>query len=212
MKPLAVLAMTISSVTAFVPTFGVRHTSPTRHVLTEQKVAPESHASASPNHSPPIESGHDVLPKKQPKMDLKEGAHGKQGIFSPLVLTLKKTMGEDELNHLRGKVITLHSEAIASFVSTSKTPFGQKTLEVLFNWADKNDDDIIEEGELEAALHSLGFSWLHEKQVEGILERADADANGVVDSDEFKAEAPRTLKRNLTKLAKKNGNDLGFLS
>jgi hypothetical protein len=222
MKSLAVLAMTISSVTAFAPpTFGVRRSHRfALHVLSEPQVAsePATDVSTSPiliqdsERTLPIENGHEVLPKKQSKKNLKDDAHGKIGIFSPLVVTLKKTMGEEELNRLRAKVIALHSDVIASFVSTAETPFGQKALEVLFQWADKNQDGIIEEGELAAALQTLGFSWLQDKQVKGILQRADADANGVIDFEEFKSEAPKTLKTNLTKLAKKNGGDLGFLA
>jgi len=53
---------------------------------------------------------------------------------------------------------------------------------------------------------------LKEKQTEKIFERADLDGNGTICIDEFKKETPKTLKTNLVKLAKKNGNDLGFLS
>jgi len=62
------------------------------------------------------------------------------------------------------------------------------------------------------ALRKLGFTHLSDKQIETILNRADSDDNCVIDYDEFVAEAPKTLKVNLVKLAKSNGADLGFLS
>lgn len=220
-KSLAVLAMTISGSSAFAPTFGMpRRHRLALHVLSEpQQVTSESPVEIS---STPLQMQHNegtpildhvqaAIPKPHPKKE-KEDGHGKQGIFSPLVVTLKKTMGEEELNRLRAKVISMHSEVIASFVSTAETPFGQKALEVLFQWADKNQDGTIEEGELAEALKTLGFTWLQDKQVKGILQRADSDANGAIDFEEFKAEAPKTLKTNLTKLAKKNGGELGFLA
>jgi Ca2+-binding EF-hand superfamily protein len=52
---------------------------------------------------------------------------------------------------------------------------------------------------------------LKEKQVKGIFERADTDENGTIDLQEWMTEAPKTLRTNLTKLAKKNGGELGFL-
>ena len=60
-----------------------------------------------------------------------------------------------------------------------------------------------------AALRALGFSHLQEKQIDGILSRADADENEVIDFEEFVREAPKTLRTNLVKLAKQNGAELG---
>eukprot|EP00957_Ditylum_brightwellii_P212026 15366874-Ditylum_brightwellii.AAC.1 len=81
----------------------------------------------------------------------------------------------------------------------------------MYKVADKNGDGKLDNEEVQEALHSLGFSWLKEKQVAGILKRADQDENGVIDYQEFVSEAPKTLKTNLVKLAKKNGGELGFL-
>jgi hypothetical protein len=53
---------------------------------------------------------------------------------------------------------------------------------------------------------------LADKQIKGIFDRADLDANGDLDFEEFRKEAPKTLRTNLVKLAKRNGGDLGFLS
>eukprot|EP00978_Attheya_sp_CCMP212_P037565 scaffold178595_cov35-Attheya_sp.AAC.1 len=154
--------------------------------------------------SPPIKK---TLPKKK----VGAAASHKDGIFSPVVSAAKAVLGDQELNKIRAKAISLHSDVIKSFVETAETPFGQKALVQLFAFADKNHDGKLDEVEVAEALNTLGFSWLQEKQVAGIMTRADADANGVIDFQEFVAEAPKTLKTNLVKLAKKNGGDLGFL-
>mmetsp|Transcript_46198 Transcript_46198/g.69662 ORF Transcript_46198/g.69662 Transcript_46198/m.69662 type:complete len:127 (-) Transcript_46198:21-401(-) len=123
----------------------------------------------------------------------------------------KTILGEDELNKVRAKAISLHSDVIKSFVETADSSFGQRALVDMFKVADKNGDGKLDNDEVREALHSLGFSWLKEKQVAGILRRADQDKNGVIDYQEFVSEAPKTLKTNLVKLAKKNGGELGFL-
>ena len=61
------------------------------------------------------------------------------------------------------------------------------------------------------ALNALGFSWLKTDQVETLVKRSDVDENAVIDFEEFVLAAPKTLRTNLIKLAKQNGNDLGFL-
>ena len=76
---------------------------------------------------------------------------------------------------------------------------------------DKNKDGEIDEEELKLAFQAIGFDWLKDKQVKGILKRADKDENGILDYEEFKMEIPRTLKTNLVKLAKKNGGEMGLL-
>ena len=70
---------------------------------------------------------------------------------------------------------------------------------------------VLDREELTAGLKALGFTWLKDKQIDGILKRADANGDGVISIEEFCKEAPKTLKTNLVKLAKQNGNDLGFL-
>lgn len=135
----------------------------------------------------------------------------KDGIFSPVVLAAKAVIGDEQMNKARAKVISLHSDVIANFVSTAQWRTGQAALKTLFQVADKNANGLLEEDELKLALQTLGFDWLKEKQVKGIFKRADTDENGAIDLEEFMAEAPKTLKTNLTKLAKKNGGELGFL-
>jgi hypothetical protein len=146
-----------------------------------------------------------VAPKK------KGGAVHKEGIFSPAVLAAKAVLGDAELNKIRAKAISMHSDIIASFVDTHSSSTGQAALKALFSVADEDGNGTISENELKAAFQALGFTWLQEKQVKGIFKRADADENGAIDLKEFMNEAPKTLRTNLTKLAKKNGGELGFL-
>ena len=147
---------------------------------------------------------------KNDKKNAAGGAH-KEGLLSPFVTLAKEVLGEDELNKLRGKVIGIHSDVIGKFVDTHETPFGQQILKALFAIADKNSNGTIEEEELAQALKTLGFD-LKEKQIKGVFERADADANGAIDLEEWMSAAPKTLRTNLIKLAKKNGGDMGLLA
>merc|ERR1711884_481528 len=116
-----------------------------------------------------------------------------------------------ELNKLRGKIIKMHSEVIGGLTETAQSEFGNQVLKVLFTLADKNGDGTIDE-ELTVALRKLGFSFLKEKEIAKIFDKADGDKNGTLDFEEWSKAAPPTLKKNLTKLAKKNGHDLGFLA
>jgi hypothetical protein len=134
------------------------------------------------------------------------------GVFSPIVLTAKKLVGDERLGKIRAKVISLHSEVIGNFVETYDTPVGRSVLKSLFKVADVNHNGNIDEEELATALQTLGFSWLQSKQIQGIFKRADLDENGSIDFDEFMKEAPKTLRTNLIKLAKKNGDGMGLLS
>ena len=143
------------------------------------------------------------VPKKNP-------GH-KEGVFSPLVLATKSVIGIEKLNKLRGKVISIHSDVIGKFVETYETPLGERILSHLFAAIDSNEDGTLDNTELKKAFEVLGFTWLQEKQVNGIVKRADKDGNGVIDLDEFRAELPKTLRTNLIKLAKKNGADMGLL-
>jgi hypothetical protein len=137
---------------------------------------------------------------------------GKDGIFTPIVLLTKRLMGKDKFNSFRGNVIAQHTKVIQAFVETSDSPVGCIALEKLFELADKDKSGTIDREELENALYTLGFTHLRDGQIDQILKRADEDDNCVIDYDEFMAEAPKTLKTNLVKLAKENGASLGFLS
>ena len=139
--------------------------------------------------------------------------HHKAGIFSPAVQLGKKILGEDELNKIRGKAIALHSDVIKNFVSTAETTrLGVNVLRALYKLADRNGNGKMEQEELEAFLiQNLGFRFLEEKQIKGIFKRAGGEEKGFITLEEWIAEAPKTLKTNLVKLAKTNGGELGFL-
>ena len=135
----------------------------------------------------------------------------KEGLFSPAVYLGKKLLGDTELNRIRGNVIAKHSDVIKGFVSTAETAWGTQVLKMLFQLADRNHNGAIEYDELSTALQRLGFNFLNEKQIRGIFSRAGGEEKGFLTLEEFIAEAPKTLKTNLVKLAKTNGGELGFL-
>jgi len=152
-------------------------------------------------------------PKPKKKMPKKpNGGHKQDGLFAPVVQVAKKVLGEEKLNKVRGKAIGVHSDVIRGFVETSDSEFGQIALKTLFRMADADKNGRIDEAELRKAMKFLGFTHLKEKQISGIFARADKDGDGTLDFEEFKAEAPKTLKTNLIKLAKSNGGELGFLA
>jgi hypothetical protein len=141
------------------------------------------------------------------------GDHSKAGVLSPVVTLAKNALRDDDkFNKLRAKVISMHTDVISSFVDTSDTPFGRAVLQSLFDVVDRNHNGSIDEPELVNALQKLGwFSWLQAKQIHGIFERADKDHNSELDLNEWFIEAPKTLRKSLIKLAKKNGGELGLL-
>lgn len=159
----------------------------------------------------PTPEGAPVQKKKAPKKKPAK-PHGKEGVFSPMVLFVKGVLGDQRLNKVRAKAISLHSDVIATFVDTSDSVFGDAVLRSLFKLADKDGNGTICKDELQTAVKSLGFDWLQEKQVNGIFKRADTDGNGAIDMDEWIKEAPKTLRTNLIKLAKKNGGEMGLLA
>jgi len=166
--------------------------------------------------APPMETASVAAAKPQKKnapMKAKKPASTthQEGIFSPVVKAAKIVLGEKTLNKVRAKGISLHSQVIGDFVATADTPFGKAALRRLFTLSDKDGNGTIDKEELREALTVLGFKWIKDKQVEGIFTRADTDGNGAIDYEEWCAEAPRTLRTNLIKLAKTNGGELGFL-
>mmetsp|Transcript_18188 Transcript_18188/g.26892 ORF Transcript_18188/g.26892 Transcript_18188/m.26892 type:complete len:245 (-) Transcript_18188:64-798(-) len=152
-----------------------------------------------------------VAPKKKPAPKKKANAAHKEGVFSPIVVIAGTLLGPEQLNKVRAKVISLHSDLIKSFVGTSDSAFGQTVLQQLFKYVDADNSGYIDKEELSVALSLLGFKWLKEKQVNGIFDRADKNGDGIISTEEFMDEAPRTLKTNLVKLAKNNGGDMGLL-
>jgi hypothetical protein len=217
---ISVLALVASTVTdtagAFSPAFAGRSRVPTQvrsSLAVDSAAAVEAPASlAQPQHQQPDDfaSRSPPAPRKQPKPAPKP--HSPSGIFSPLVLLAKKAMGDERLNKVRAKAISLHSDVISGFVDTSDTKVGVAVLAAMFHLADVNRSGSIDEAELAQALAAMGFDWLKDKQVRGIFERADADHDGAIDLQEWIREAPKTLRTNLIKLAKKNGGELGLLA
>ncbi|KAL7528012.1 hypothetical protein ACHAWF_002400 [Thalassiosira exigua] len=152
-----------------------------------------------------------VAPKKAPLKKKKGGNPHKEGLLSPLVLAAGAVLGEDQVNKLRAKVISLHSDLIKSFVGTADSAFGKAVLRGLFEIVDADDSGYLDKEEVGRALSLLGFKWLGEKQVNKIFERADANGDEEISLEEFMDEAPKTLKVNLIKLAKTNGGEMGLL-
>ena len=147
--------------------------------------------------------------KKAPK---KKGNNPhKEGVSSPIVVAAGTILGEESLNKIRGKVIAIHSDLIKSFVDTADSSFGQSVLKQLFNLVDTDNSGYLDKEEVTVALNMLGFKWLKDKHVDKIFERADANGDEEISLDEFMIEAPKTLRTNLVKLAKKNGGDMGLL-
>lgn len=158
-----------------------------------------------------MEEPNGVVVKEGPRPKKKSNPSHKEGVFSPVVFLAKGLMGDDSLTKLRAKVISMHSDIISSFVNTYETAYGDLALKTLYSMADQNKDGSLDENELKSALHNLGFSWIKDKQLKGIMKRADLDGNSVIDFNEFRNEVPRTLRTNLIKLAKKNGGEMGLL-
>jgi len=151
-----------------------------------------------------------VAPKKAaPKK--KGGNPHKEGVFSPIVIAAGSVIGEEALNKIRAKTISIHSDIIKSFVDTSDSVFGKTVLRALFNLVDTDKNGYIDRDELAVALNLLGFKWLKEKHVAKIFERADANGDEEISLEEFMEEAPKTLRVNLVKLAKTNGGEMGLL-
>jgi hypothetical protein len=159
-----------------------------------------------PSPVAPAKKKSPVAPKKK-----KGGNPHKEGLLSPLVLAAGAVLGEDQVNKLRAKVISLHSDLIKSFVETSDSAFGKAVLKRLFEIVDADDSGYLDKEEVGRALSLLGFKWLGEKQVNKIFERADANGDMEISLEEFMDEAPKTLKVNLIKLAKTNGGEMGLL-
>lgn len=164
--------------------------------LAEQDLTP-----IPPSHMPPSELLYSSYLSQEEK----------SGILAPMVLFGKQLLGDRQLNRLRGNMIAKHSAVIKSFVGTAETKIGNVVLQTLFHVADRNGNGQIELQELERALGTLGLSWLKEKQIQGIFQRADGDDKGYITMEEWMTEAPKALKTNLVKLAKTNGRELGFL-
>ena len=134
------------------------------------------------------------------------------GPLAPIVVLVRDALGEQQFNKLRGNAISLHTAIIRKFISSSESSFGDFVLRTLFLAADKDADGLIHKNEMKRLLHSLGFTWLGDSQLQGIFERANVQVPDHISLEEFVKEAPKTLSTNLVKLAKKNGGSLGLLA
>merc|ERR1712032_85825 len=153
----------------------------------------------------PKRASPNVVPKK------KGGKQSAEGLFSPIVHIAKDVLGQDELKKVRAKVISVHSDAIKSFVGTSDSDFGKAILRQIFNIVDADNSGYLDKSEVKTALSMIGFKWLGDKEVNRIFARADENGDQEISLEEFMEEAPKTLKTNLIKLAKVNGHDMGLL-
>mmetsp|Transcript_32447 Transcript_32447/g.78536 ORF Transcript_32447/g.78536 Transcript_32447/m.78536 type:complete len:235 (-) Transcript_32447:3166-3870(-) len=162
--------------------------------------------------TPPMVKAPVVATKKAtaPSKKKKIPAHA-EGVFSPVVVAAASILGQDQLNKLRAKGIALHSDVIKGFVDSADSPFGQAVLRQLFAIVDTDKSGSLDKDELASALKALNFSWLKDKQVSKIFERADSNSDNEISLEEFIAEAPKTLRVNLVKLAKNNGGEMGLL-
>lgn len=85
------------------------------------------------NHMPQVEES------SRREMKLYGGKKAKFGIFSPAVYVAKVVLGESKLNKLRGKAISLHSQAITEWCKT----YGAYNLRTrLIKRAKNNGDDL----------------------------------------------------------------------
>ncbi|GAB5033721.1 protein proton gradient regulation chloroplastic-like [Nannochloropsis oceanica] len=82
--------------------------------------------------------------RQQGRMTMMGGKVAKFGIFSPAVVVAKILLGEQKLNKVRGKAISLHSQAITEFCYFVGAQ--GKTRNRLIKKAKTNGDD-------------LGFLW-----------------------------------------------------
>ena len=81
-----------------------------------------------------------------------------------------------------------------------------------FKKYDRNMNGTLELPEYTQCLAEAPDMELTKQEIITLALSADLDGDGKIDFEEFMAEAPKTLRTNLIKLAKTNGNDLGFLS
>jgi len=140
-------------------------------------------------------------------------AAAKDGIFSPVVKFVRRIIGPDRFQKVKGEAIKAHSNVIAQFVDTSDSPFGKLALRKLFEAADVDKSGQLDKEELKVALKKLGFEWMDDdKKIENVIKKGDKDGDELIDLEEFAAAAPTVLRQNLIKLAKANGSELGFLS
>ena len=65
-------------------------------------------------------------------------------------------------------------------------------IQQLFALMEENKEGVVDEIELGLAFKSLGFNWLQQKQITGIIKRAGSE-NGILRMEQFKEEISRRL-------------------
>jgi len=131
------------------------------------------------------------------------------GIFSPAVEVAKAVLGEKDLDYLRGEGIKLHSTVITGFTGLEQTKYFGRTV---FDRADKDGNGTLDLTELREFMKSCGFYWQDsDEKTLATMGKMDKDGNQLIDFAEFMETGPTIFRQNLIKLAKKNGDKLGFL-
>lgn len=67
------------------------------------------------SHRGPVETRQTRISTTPSRGDMRMGSMAKFGLFSPAVYVAKIALGSDKLNKIRGKAISLHSQAIGDF-------------------------------------------------------------------------------------------------
>uniref|UniRef100_A0A7S4JQS7 EF-hand domain-containing protein n=1 Tax=Odontella aurita TaxID=265563 RepID=A0A7S4JQS7_9STRA len=110
---------------------------------------------------------------------------------SPVVMTIRGLSEE--------RYVEQHARVTSK---TSNSAVGQAALVHLFALADTNRDGKLNREELEAAADNFGFTWIKDDRLGDIFK----GGNGTVTFIEFARNAPNSLKMNLAKHAKEDGN------
>ena len=108
MKFLQALYLTLSLLLASVSGFGVRSST---------RLGGASGGSAFVVSQRPPQSNRELVARTHAtaRSNLQMGNVAKFGIFSPAVYAAKIVLGQEKLNKIRGKAISLHSQAIGDF-------------------------------------------------------------------------------------------------
>lgn len=128
--------------------------------------------------------------------------------MSPAVDGAARLLGRETVRRARAAVIKEHARVIGNFVDTGDTPLGQVATRILFDTADTNGDGWIDSEELAVAFRRLGFH-VTDGQRDAIMRRAGPYE--LLSYEAFCAEAPRTLRIQLVRLAKRNGERMGLM-
>jgi len=134
------------------------------------------------------------------------------GYLTPLVELTRSVVGEDKLVEMRKAWIQHHTKVIsAGVLFAADKNLGRAISRQMFFQADVDKSGQLDKGELFAAVHKAGFSWMTRRKVESLMGNADNDRNNLIDYEEFEQIAPSTLRKSFAKLASVRGRWLGLL-